>query len=308
MFHKLGAASSSSRDVSTDDSMTLTNGSNSPDGTSISSLTWAEDAVRQTQLEWERIERILYGEEPLPKNDKPFCEEVLAWRRFFPELRVLGKAAKFFYSDNLKPTDPEYEEVFAEHPQTQSARTRQEFRESELEECLVINSGIATSPVPSLHHRTATIYKPIDNHPRKKLQLPSIMTPNTLIEKIRTLEMDKQGRVTRSNIRYRTYEPLITYSAKSLISTKLPQPCTNIFFRKDLKLPPPPKSAIPRIKQSVTLPAINVTTPTTVDSGIAGRSLDLESVGIVGRSISATNLPVRKHVKFKNMLPELKNE
>lgn len=301
MFHKI----TPSREHSTDDSLlTLTNGSGSPGDTSASSLTWAEDAVRQNKEEWEKIERILHGEEPLPK-DKALREELLQWMHAFPQLRINGTSAQMHYSSNLKPTDPDYSEIFAMHPQTQSARTRQEFLESELEECLTINSGIATSPVPSLHHRTAVIYKPIDNHPRPNLprNLPSILSKNCLIEKIRTLELDKSGRVTRGHVAFRTYEPLITYSAKSFISTKLPQPTTNIFFRKDLQLPSPiTKSATPRIKASVTLPAINVSTPPTGSGILAGRSLDS---GVIGRSISATNIPNRKHVKWKSTLPDV---
>lgn len=304
MFHKITPA----RELSTDDSiLTLTNGSGSPGDTSASSLTWAEDAVRQNKEEWDRIDRILYCEEPLPTKDKALREELVQWMHAFPHLRLIGTPAQMHYSSNLKATDPDYEEVFAAHPQSQSAQTRQEFLESELEECLTINSGIASSPVPSLHHRTAVIYKPIDNQPRPNLprNLPSILSKNCLIEKIKTLELDRAGRVTRGHVAFRTYEPLITYSAKAFISTKLPQPTTNIFFRKDLQstqnTPINSKSATPRIKASVTLPAINVTTPPS-DSGIAARSLDS---GIIGRSISATNIPNRKHVKWKHTLPDL---
>lgn len=304
MFHKI----TPSRELSTDDSiLTLTNGSGSPGDTSASSLTWAEDAVRQNKEEWDKIERTLYGEEALPK-DKALRDELLHWMHAFPHLRINGKSAQMHYSSNLKPADPNYSEIFAIHPQTQSARTRQDFLESELEECLTINSGIATSPVPSEHHRTAVIYKPPDNHTRPNIFpkiLPSILSKNCLIEKIKTLEVDKSGRVTRGRVTFRTYEPLITYSAKSLISSKLPQPTTNIFFRKDLQLPSPinSKSATPRIKASVTLPAISVTTPPTL--GIAGRSLDS---GVIGRSISATNIPHRKHVKFKFTLPDVASD
>lgn len=305
MFHKI----TPSRDVSTDDSiLTLTNGSGSPGDTSASSLTWAEDAVRQNKEEWERIERILYCEEPLPK-DKALKDELVLWISAFPHLRVIGTPAQMHYSSNLKPTDPDYCEILAKHPQSQSAQTRQEFLETDLEECLTINSGISSSPVPSLHHRTAVIYKPIDNQPRPNLprNLPSILSKNCLIEKIKTLELDKSGRVTRGRVTFRTYEPLITYSAKAFISSKLPQPTTNIFFRKDLQSPQQntqinSKSATPRIKASVTLPAINVVTPPTLDCGLAGRSLDS---GIIGRSISATNIPNRKHVKLKLTLPDL---
>lgn len=309
MFHKLAQ----SRDVSTDDSMTLTNGSGSPGDTSISSLTWAEDAVRQNKEEWDKIERILYCEEPLPK-DKVLREELLQWMHAFPHLRIIGKPCQFHYSNNLKPTDPDHCEILAKHPQSQAEQTRQEFLESDLEECLTINSGIASSPVPSLHHRTAVIYKPIDNHPRPNLprNLPSILSKNTLIEKIKTLEIDPKSGRARGSVSFRTYEPLITYSAKSLISSKLPQPTTNIFFKKDLQsaqnTPINSKSATPRIKASMTLPAINVSTPTALDSGISRHSLES---GIIGRSISATNLPInehRKHVKLKRTLPDVTSD
>ncbi|XP_058462866.1 uncharacterized protein LOC131437471 [Malaya genurostris] len=104
-----------------DDSDTLTELSFSRSPTSslgrssTSSIPWAEDAIKQNQLEWERIERMFYGEEELPKESK-IREEFLEWMTAFPHLRINGCAIRIQENPAAKPTDPFYEEVLAIDP------------------------------------------------------------------------------------------------------------------------------------------------------------------------------------------------
>ncbi|KAL9694165.1 hypothetical protein quinque_013450 [Culex quinquefasciatus] len=104
-----------------DDSDTLTELSFSRSPTSslgrssTGSIPWAEDAVKQNQLEWERIERMFYGEEDLPQDNK-LREEFLEWITAFPHLRVLGSAMTIQENQAAKSSDPFHEEVFAIDP------------------------------------------------------------------------------------------------------------------------------------------------------------------------------------------------
>lgn len=81
----------SSNDTMTSDTLTnFLNMSTSSPRSSSTSLPFAEDAVRQNQEEWEHIERIFYGEEPLPEDEKT-REEFQDWMDTFYYLRVVGR-------------------------------------------------------------------------------------------------------------------------------------------------------------------------------------------------------------------------
>lgn len=56
---------------------------------SIGSIPWAEDAIKQNEEEWNAIEQMFYGERELPTNKK-IREEFLEWIIKFPHLRVVG--------------------------------------------------------------------------------------------------------------------------------------------------------------------------------------------------------------------------
>lgn len=141
-----------------DDSDTLTELSFSRSPTSslgrssTGSIPWAEDAVKQNQLEWERIERIFYGEEELP-NDSKIRDEFLEWMTAFPHIRVLGKSLTVAENPLAKNSDPFYEEIFAMDPpsinrirSSKSGKTAKQIRElqlvpSDIERYLHISSG-----------------------------------------------------------------------------------------------------------------------------------------------------------------------
>ncbi|XP_067617733.1 uncharacterized protein [Eurosta solidaginis] len=55
---------------------------------SIGSIPWADDAIKQNQMAWEQVERMLSGEEPLP-TEPDLRNEILEWQEKFPQL--LGK-------------------------------------------------------------------------------------------------------------------------------------------------------------------------------------------------------------------------
>ncbi|KAG5672704.1 hypothetical protein PVAND_002813 [Polypedilum vanderplanki] len=56
---------------------------------SSSSIKWSIDARKQNEEDWLQIERILYGEEPLPEDEKT-KEELSCWMNAFPHLRIIG--------------------------------------------------------------------------------------------------------------------------------------------------------------------------------------------------------------------------
>lgn len=143
-----------------DDSDTLTELSFSRSPTSslgrssTGSIPWAEDAVKQNQLEWERIERMFYGEEELPSDSK-MREELLEWMTAFPHLRVLGRGVTINESPTAKCSDPFHAEVLAADPplmsrirSSRSGKNAKHSQERELQlvpndidRCLHISSG-----------------------------------------------------------------------------------------------------------------------------------------------------------------------
>lgn len=106
----------SSNDTMTSDTLTnFLNMSTSSPRSSSTSLPFAEDAVRQNQEEWEHIERIFYGEEPLPEDEKT-REEFQDWMDTFYYLRVVGRRVnteRFRTNRNVIY----HEEVIAKDPQ-----------------------------------------------------------------------------------------------------------------------------------------------------------------------------------------------
>lgn len=86
------------------------------DGSSVNSIPWADDVVKQNQELWERVERMFYGEEPLPTNDVKLRNEIVEWTNHFPYLRVAGEQMPIYFSNTVMPSDQHYEEVLAIHP------------------------------------------------------------------------------------------------------------------------------------------------------------------------------------------------
>lgn len=142
----------------------------SNDGSSVNSIPWADDVVKQNQETWERVERMFYGEESLPDNDVKLSNEIREWTKQFPYFRVSGTPMLITAaattdsndSNDTVPSDPYFEEILAIHPHSdvhRSAATvpstvrttrqlpfdansmRQEQLNNDVEKCLRITSG-----------------------------------------------------------------------------------------------------------------------------------------------------------------------
>lgn len=240
-------SSSSREEVESDTDSTLTDLTltpgdiHSPGTASTFSLQWTEDAVRKNKEEWERIEKMMYGEEPLPVDDESLRMELTQWMTAFPHLRVVGVPCEIHYNPALKPSDADYEEIFAIHP------------------------GGKKTPEPQ-------------NIPIRTLDFEfgnMSIARHGYIEKVKTIEIDPNGKVTRNSVVYRKIEP-----------QRLPD--VGFLMRRSGTSTNASRSATMR----TSLPPITGAT-----------SFD----GIVGRSISAT-IHSRKHVKRKSQLPSLSGE
>ncbi|XP_062121536.1 uncharacterized protein LOC133835560 isoform X1 [Drosophila sulfurigaster albostrigata] len=67
--------------------------SSSIDRSSIGSIPWADDAIKKNKLDWERVDRVLSGEEMLPEQQEvELRHEIADWQRKFPSL--LARKAK----------------------------------------------------------------------------------------------------------------------------------------------------------------------------------------------------------------------
>lgn len=60
--------------------------SSSVDRSSIGSIPWADDAIKKNKLDWERVDRMLSGEEALPEQEVELRHEIADWQRKFPSL------------------------------------------------------------------------------------------------------------------------------------------------------------------------------------------------------------------------------
>lgn len=75
---------------------------NSPTNSSVSSSnSWAEDNITDNRNEWNKIERIFYGEEELPSEPNT-RNEFLEWMELFPHLRIIGSKVPIYYDPNAK--------------------------------------------------------------------------------------------------------------------------------------------------------------------------------------------------------------
>lgn len=105
------------------------------DGSSVNSIPWAEDVIKQNQEEWERIERMFYGEEELPGNDEKLRNEIIEWTNRFPHLRIIGEQAAIYFDAMAVSSDPNVEEMFEIHPipqlKSKSARSQTSYRSIE---------------------------------------------------------------------------------------------------------------------------------------------------------------------------------
>lgn len=76
---------------------------NSPTNSSVSSssIPWAEENIADNRNEWNKIERIFYGEEELPTEPKT-RNEFLEWMELFPHLRIVGQKVPIYYDPAAK--------------------------------------------------------------------------------------------------------------------------------------------------------------------------------------------------------------
>lgn len=94
----------------------FTSPSASIDGSSVNSIPWADDVVKQNQELWDRIEQMFYAEEALPINDDKLRDEIIEWNQHFPHLRINGKATSMYCNANALSNDGDYEEIILIHP------------------------------------------------------------------------------------------------------------------------------------------------------------------------------------------------
>ncbi|EDW81540.1 uncharacterized protein Dwil_GK12119 [Drosophila willistoni] len=66
--------------------------SSSIDRSSVGSIPWADDAIKKNKLDWDRVERMLSGEEPLPSQEPELSNEIADWQRKFPN--IVGGSVK----------------------------------------------------------------------------------------------------------------------------------------------------------------------------------------------------------------------
>lgn len=132
----------------------LTSPTSSQGRSSISSIPWAEDAIKQNEEEWETIEQMFYGELPLPTNKK-IREEFEDWMAKFPHIRVVGRqipnpAAYTLMSNEIHreeclaidpPAVPAYRSWHHDTYQDSQIMVRPTDLNSEIEQCLRITSG-----------------------------------------------------------------------------------------------------------------------------------------------------------------------
>lgn len=121
------------------------------DGSSVNSIPWAEDVVKQNQILWDSIERMFYGEEPLPENDAKLRNEIIEWTTHFPYLRIVGKSMptqSCSMDNNAEDNDVLSTHLPFAHDHHKSARTiplhRSEMNgilEEDFGRCLRITSG-----------------------------------------------------------------------------------------------------------------------------------------------------------------------
>lgn len=60
--------------------------SSSVDRSSIGSIPWADDAIKINKNEWEKVEKLLSGLEPLANVEEDLRKEILDWQKKFPHL------------------------------------------------------------------------------------------------------------------------------------------------------------------------------------------------------------------------------
>lgn len=136
------------------------------DGSSVNSIPWADDVIKQNKDEWEHIERMFYGEDDLP-DDKKLRNEILEWTNRFLHLRVMGKQASIYHiGDERYPSNVDsHVETLAIHPICGSARHQPSTYRH--------HNGKSTNSRMNVLFPVRESYSSIDNELEKHLQIAS---------------------------------------------------------------------------------------------------------------------------------------
>lgn len=134
------------------------------DGSSINSIPWADDVIKQNKDEWENIERMFYGETELPGDEK-LRSEIIEWTNRFPHMRVVGQQASIYYGENSPWSPANYEETFAIHPSSGTYRHQAVSHHS--------NNGNANARRMDVLHPVRESHSSLDEDFEKHLQITS---------------------------------------------------------------------------------------------------------------------------------------
>lgn len=168
------------------------------DGSSVNSIPWAEDVVKQNKDTWDRIERWFYGEEPLPADDK-LRNEIVEWTTQFPHIRVVGAQASIYYGSTAKHIDSSYEELIAMHPLAASQMAPKSVRvtrnlEQVLEDSLHIDIG-RREKSSALHNLSAIARHKNDGDIEKCMRITSgVLLSKRYPNPVSVLSQDDENR------------------------------------------------------------------------------------------------------------------
>ncbi|CRK91505.1 CLUMA_CG005167, isoform A [Clunio marinus] len=200
---------------------------------SSSSIKWSINARKQNEEDWLEIEKILYGEEKLPEDEKT-REEFESWRKAFPHLRIVGKKidlpAKnirnpFDYVDEIIAIDPPVHKYHSEpfrmldHELNEKLSIRKarqpsgmnQSRTEDLEKLLRITSSGLTRTQQQQYERPQYSKKVVDR------TSTFFIKQNSLGKKLSKIQEHKQFEMSPSVVQYskRELDNKLSYSASS---------------------------------------------------------------------------------------------
>lgn len=255
--------------------------------TSVGSMPWAEDAIRQNEEEWQKIERMFYGEEE--PSDPKIRDEILDWVEAFPHLRIIGTPAPIHYIPRNASTSMKHEyheEIIAIDPPKSSKflnrytnRSRDTTdRDSSIKN---LNTDIAKylkiAPSPVFKLRSIDKPKEIMNHPVGASNPYIFKIPSS--HGIRLLNPQPNHSLSASHVRM---PPILSIKI-------LPT------FHKAERAVHIKSAAFSELKTRVTLPAIDVD-----KLSETSRQTSDKKTTLMGRSISAAVTKKKSYEKIPN--------
>lgn len=124
--------------------------SSSVDRSSIGSIPWADDAIKLNQLEWERVEKMLNGLEPLTIEEDDLRNEIQDWQSKFPQLfnqtkyKMKNMSSESLDIESLPSLDLTSEEE--DDVEDKLTLTRDKTREGSSEELLITTTPSIGKP------------------------------------------------------------------------------------------------------------------------------------------------------------------